>query len=455
MKRSGIFLFAALCLLPSLSFGLTPQEIYKNSVPAICLVSAKSAGGDSAIGTGFVVNSNGDVATNRHVIEGAVSVQVTCAEKTSPSERYVDASEKTDLVVLKTRLRDIKPLTISNKLPEIGEPIFVIGNPKGLRNSITQGLVSNLHTSDNNLLLQIDAAINPGNSGGPVFNSKGEVVGIATFAYKETQNLNFALSVSTFGQLGSEEKQLAGRILPEVPTPPVTSKPRVNDEVAKSWSFLQDKATVLKQIGAQACLESVESLERALQKTMRGTDSGIQSDDGFWFVKFEKKDNSNSLISPGAFKKYFGTKHLDTWGQPSEGLCINLLVRDQLSTGAFHGLGLSNIKVEYLIFDEGSAAPLTDCSSNTAAVFSADGLFQIKTAFTDAFTAIGRFNGALPVNSVLPNVRGCMNGAPVDTASYAQNLVLKVRVVDYTPVTLGGVTQRLQNNAEQEANRYK
>ncbi len=164
-------------------------ELVKRFGEAVVMV--RNPGG---LGTGFITSREGHVVTNYHVVEKNTRLQVTLFRKTG------QGFEKNELfkvkIVALQPLRDLALLQLDpeetkGKLPEpvvvndrddlrVGDMVFAIGNPLGMERSVTQGIVSSTtRTIDQMRLIQTDAAINPGNSGGPIFNARGEVVGVA------------------------------------------------------------------------------------------------------------------------------------------------------------------------------------------------------------------------------------------------------------------------------------
>jgi S1-C subfamily serine protease len=149
----------------------------------------ESEAGGTATGSGFVIDSEGHVLTNNHVIEGASKISVKLgASDTTYTGKVVGTDPATDLALLKVEAPagQLHPLTLGNSSEmEVGDPVVAIGNPFGLDRTVTSGIVSALQRqiqapngfSISNVI-QTDAAINPGNSGGPLINSQGEVIGI-------------------------------------------------------------------------------------------------------------------------------------------------------------------------------------------------------------------------------------------------------------------------------------
>lgn len=158
-------------------------------------------------GSGIIISDDGMVVTNNHVIEKAEEIIVTLADRREFSATVVGRDVETDLAVLKIDASDLIPAEWgdSDEL-ELGAPVWAMGSPFGLDQTVTRGIVSGKHrrTADNRGdanphqdLLQTDAAVNPGNSGGPLVNSVGQVIGINTSIYGEFfQGISFAVPSS-------------------------------------------------------------------------------------------------------------------------------------------------------------------------------------------------------------------------------------------------------------------
>lgn len=154
-------------------------------------------------GSGVVINSNGTILTNNHVVDGASEIIVTMNDKQEYKARVVGRDPKTDLAVIKI---DAKGQFQAAKLGDsdalrVGEWVLAIGNPFGLSNTITSGIVSAkgriIGAGPYDDFIQTDAPINPGNSGGPLFNMRGEVIGINTAIIPDGQGIGFAIPVNT------------------------------------------------------------------------------------------------------------------------------------------------------------------------------------------------------------------------------------------------------------------
>src|SRR5207248_1531081 len=137
------------------------------------------------LGSGFVINADGYILTNNHVVDGAADIRVKFSDGRELTGRIVGRDDKTDLALLKVDATGLPviPIGDSAKL-EVGEPVMAVGNPFGLEQTVTTGIVSAtgraIGAGPYDDFIQTDASINPGNSGGPLINARGEVVGVNT-----------------------------------------------------------------------------------------------------------------------------------------------------------------------------------------------------------------------------------------------------------------------------------
>jgi len=185
--------------------GLTPHQIYVRDAPGVVFVTSTIVqqgesspfnlfgGGETqrqgkATGSGIIIDGNGTILTNYHVVENAVKVQVSIEKGQNVDAQVVGKDPSNDLAILRipTDGLTLHPLTLgdSSKV-QVGDPVLAIGNPFDLERTLTTGVISALQrqitapngfTIDN--VLQTDAPINPGNSGGPLLNAQGQVIGI-------------------------------------------------------------------------------------------------------------------------------------------------------------------------------------------------------------------------------------------------------------------------------------
>ncbi|MDR1471338.1 MAG: Do family serine endopeptidase [Synergistaceae bacterium] len=159
-------------------------------------------------GSGFIVDSEGYILTNNHVVEGADKITVTMMDGRHFEAELIGKDPTFDLAVIQIRADDVPVLPLGDsEAAEIGEWVVAIGNPHGFENSVTAGIISaknrTLQAGNINFqgFMQTDAAINPGNSGGPLINLNGEVVGINTAIVPYAQGIGFAVPVNMAKQI--------------------------------------------------------------------------------------------------------------------------------------------------------------------------------------------------------------------------------------------------------------
>ena len=152
-------------------------------------------------GSGFFIDKN-ILVTNFHCVAGAERVEFKIAgnEEVYKGAKVVKASDDYDLAIIKTK-QDFPFVKVDSLGKEkVGSKIYAIGNPRGLEGTISDGILSGKRDNEGIEYLQITAPINSGNSGGPVLNDKGEVIGVSTFTFRNSQNLNFAMPIKYISQ---------------------------------------------------------------------------------------------------------------------------------------------------------------------------------------------------------------------------------------------------------------
>ncbi len=158
----------------------------------------------NTLGSGAIVTKEGHIVTNFHVVEGMDEIEVELSDGRKRAARLIGSDADTDIAVLKIDDANVVPLPFGNSdAVEVGETVMAVGNPYGLEESVTQGIISakNRPGNDNGSdLFQIDAAINPGNSGGPLINVRGELIGINEAIFSRSggwQGVGFAIPSGT------------------------------------------------------------------------------------------------------------------------------------------------------------------------------------------------------------------------------------------------------------------
>ncbi len=154
---------------------------------------------ERSLGSGFIIDANGLVVTNNHVVQGADEIEVQLSDEKIYKAKLVGADARTDVALLKLEKASNLPVVVlgdSDKL-KVGDHVVAIGNPFGLDHTVTSGIVSAkeriIGAGPYDDFIQTDASINPGNSGGPLFNLRGEVVGINTAINPQGQGIGFAI----------------------------------------------------------------------------------------------------------------------------------------------------------------------------------------------------------------------------------------------------------------------
>jgi len=164
------------------------------------------------LGSGVLIDAEGHILTNSHVVERANRIQVTLSDGRALDATLIGADPKNDVAVLQVESETELPwieLGSSDDLM-VGEPVIAIGNPFGLSSTVTTGVISALNRSIRSKkgtyhgFLQTDASINPGNSGGPLLNAEGELVGINTAVYHGAQGIGFAIPIDTAARVVRE-----------------------------------------------------------------------------------------------------------------------------------------------------------------------------------------------------------------------------------------------------------
>ncbi len=201
---------AGLQAQPSSFAPLVKQQ--RGTVVHISTYSGGEAGGEAllpyrhpdirtGLGSGFVIDGNGLIVTNHHVVAEPGEIQVVFENGRKYRGKIVGADPRTDLALIKISASGLAAATFGDSAAmEVGDWVLAIGNPLGLAYSVTAGIISakgrNIFDSENlayGEFLQTDAAINPGNSGGPLFNLKGEVIGVNTAISSKGQGIGFAV----------------------------------------------------------------------------------------------------------------------------------------------------------------------------------------------------------------------------------------------------------------------
>lgn len=203
-------------------------------------------------GSGFIISADGLILTNHHVVDGADEIKVRLTDNREFTGKVLDSDAKTDIAVVKIEAKDLPYLTMGNSDElKVGEWVAAIGSPFGLDNTVTAGIVSaksrKLPSDQYVPFIQTDVAVNPGNSGGPLFNMKGEVVGINSQIFSTSggfMGLSFAipsnLAMQIKDQLVKNGKVTRGRIGVVIQS--------VTQDLAESFGMKAPKGAIVSQV---------------------------------------------------------------------------------------------------------------------------------------------------------------------------------------------------------------
>jgi len=163
-------------------------------------------------GSGFIINKDGDIITNAHVVSGADKVTVILKDGRQIEGKVLGSDEMTDIAVVQAKADNLPTVSLgSSQNLQPGDWAIAIGNPLGLDNTVTSGIISAIGRKSGQIgvdkrvsFIQTDAAINPGNSGGPLLNQNGEVIGVNTAIIQGAQGLGFSIPIETAQRIAKQ-----------------------------------------------------------------------------------------------------------------------------------------------------------------------------------------------------------------------------------------------------------
>ena len=218
---------------------------------------------DRGVGSGFIIESNGLILTNAHVVEGATTIYVTLTDKREFKAKLLGMDKRTDVAVVKIEARDLPklPLGDSSRV-RVGEWVLAIGSPFGLENTVTAGIVSakSRDTGEYLPFIQTDVAVNPGNSGGPLLNTAGQVIGINSQIFSRSggyMGISFAIPIDeamrVADQLRSNGRMVRGRI--------GVALGEITKEIAESLGLGKSRGAYVRnvELGGPAATGGIES----------------------------------------------------------------------------------------------------------------------------------------------------------------------------------------------------
>ena len=311
--------------------GLNPQELatiklFEEATPSVCFITTSNVRVDywtrdateiqRGTGSGFVWDKDGNIVTNYHVIQGADRATVTLADRTTWQASLVGSAPEKDLAVLKIEApaETLRPTPVgSSENLLVGQSVYAIGNPFGLDQTLTTGVVSALGREIESVagipirdVIQTDAAINPGNSGGPLLNSSGELIGVNTAIYSPSgasAGIGFSIPVD-----------VVSWVVPELIQYGELKRPTLGVELARMQ--------INKRLGLEGALVidviPGSAAEKAgIQATARDRRGAIRLGDVIIGINDEKITSNNDLIL--ALEKF----------QPGEQVTIKVMREEQ------------------------------------------------------------------------------------------------------------------------------
>jgi S1-C subfamily serine protease len=238
-------------------------DVYRKGIPSVVNITSTAVSMDffwgpipqQGQGSGFIIDKEGHILTNFHVIEGARQVEVTLHNKKKYKADIIGRDPIHDLAVIQIKAPVVVPATLGDsKNLVVGQKVFAIGNPFGLSGTMTRGIISSLRPVRNpegafiDEAIQTDAAINPGNSGGPLLNSRGEVIGInsmiATGGSNQSAGIGFAIPINT-AKAVINDLVTYGRV--RRPTLGIASLP-IGPELAEEMGLPADNGVLIMRV---------------------------------------------------------------------------------------------------------------------------------------------------------------------------------------------------------------
>ncbi|WP_055076075.1 HhoA/HhoB/HtrA family serine endopeptidase [Pseudanabaena sp. 'Roaring Creek'] len=235
-------------------------------------------------GSGFIINKEGDIITNAHVVSGADKVTVVLKDGRQLEGKVIGSDELTDVAVVQVKADNLPVVSLGSSVSlQPGDWAIAIGNPLGLDNTVTAGIVSAIGRNSGQIgvdkrvsFIQTDAAINPGNSGGPLLNQNGEVIGVNTAIIQGAQGLGFAIPIETAQRISKQLIQ-SGKVTRaylgiQMVTVDANVKSQVNQDTDFGVKISEDKGVLITRV--------VDNSPAALAGAKRGD----------VIVKFDDKD---------------------------------------------------------------------------------------------------------------------------------------------------------------------
>ena len=248
-----------------------------------------------SLGSGVIISPEGYILTNNHVVEAADEIEVALADGRKVSAKLVGTDPDTDLAVIKVNLTGLPSITLGRiEGTKVGDVVLAIGNPFGVGQTVTMGIVSALgrnHLGINTFenFIQTDAAINPGNSGGPLVDIEGKVIGINTAVAGSAQNIGFAIPINDAKNVLDSVLKTGKIIRPYLGVRYIT----LNEQIAKENNLPTSTGALLYASGNQLAVIAGSPAAKA----------GLKEGDIITEIEGTKIDQSNTVGSVIGKKK--------------------------------------------------------------------------------------------------------------------------------------------------------
>ena len=239
-------------------------SVYRKVIPTVVNITSTAVAFDffygavpqQGQGSGFIIDSDGHILTNNHVIAGARQVEVTLWNKKKYRAEVIGADRQKDLAVIQIPAKSLTAATLGDsKTLEVGQKVYAIGNPFGLSGTMTRGIISSIRSvrgpegSAIDQAIQTDAAINPGNSGGPLLNAHGEVIGInsmiLTGGAEQSAGVGFAIPINSAKAVLNDLVQF-GRV--RRPSLGISGLLPIGPELADQMGLAADAGVLVQQV---------------------------------------------------------------------------------------------------------------------------------------------------------------------------------------------------------------
>jgi serine protease Do len=281
MTRISILIVAAgagLALAASsipLRAELKPEELYSTLSPSVVTLEVENVSGRHFVGNAFLAVGDGLLLTAWHVVHDARRVEARFSDNQRVTVvGLVDKNEKLDLALLKLESAPRSRISLASADPRIGSRVYLLGSPRGLDFSISEGLISQIRTLEGVRYYQLSCPISPGDSGGPVLNSRGEAIGVVSWRKADAENVGFAVPCAEVAKLNASLPAVAWSDAVPVSTPSAVgsdAKPMVRTTVSAGGKNPMDTLRSLQDFLAASAGQRVTVLVQQGGKEKRFT----------------------------------------------------------------------------------------------------------------------------------------------------------------------------------------